>query len=153
MYLHQNDTYTTHLSSTTELLISYVDFQFGKGQHIISFTEVGIASRASIRIQAHETTTPHASEEPPMVAWGSLHHSSWSASTSSLMSCALWGRLRSRLPGMSHKCSIGDRSGDFAGRGTVLILRNCTWSWTTTRARLAVVSSSWKMNAFPCGRA
>ena len=28
------------------------------------------------------------------------------------------------VPRMSHKCSLGDRSGDFAGHGRVVILRN-----------------------------
>ena len=52
-----------------------------------------------------------------------------------------------RLPRMSHKCSIGDRSGDFACHGRVVIVRNCRWSWTTT-ARWALALSSWNRSHF-----
>ena len=38
------------------------------------------------------------------------------------------------VSGLVHKCSIGNRSGDFPGHGRVVILRNCRLSWTT-RAR------------------
>ena len=40
------------------------DLEFGKGQYI-KFTEVSIASVASIRRQAGETTTLRAPDEPP----------------------------------------------------------------------------------------
>ena len=53
----------------------------------------------------------------PVVGCGIRRHSSWSTSASSFMSCGLCGHLRTHLPRMSHECSTGDRSEDFAGRG------------------------------------
>ena len=81
-----------------------------------------------------------------------LFHWCTSASRSS---CSVFGwfwRWRTRLPRSSHKCSIGDRSGENAGKGST---RKWFWfrkSWQT-RSTWHLALSCWKtLSKFRCCR-
>jgi hypothetical protein len=74
---------------------------------------------------------------------GMLFHSCTSASRKS---CSVSGGFwwwRTRLPSSSHKCSIGDRSGDNAGQGRTRMWFCFRKSWQT-RVTWNLALSCWK---------
>ena len=81
---------------------------------------------------------------------GMLLHSGTSASRSS---CSVSGGLwpwRTPLSSLSHKCSIGDRSGDTAGHGKTIM---SFWKSWQTRATWHLSLSCWKTwSKFLCCR-
>ena len=63
------------------------------------------------------------------------------------LGCGL--RLLTRLSSSSHKCSIGDRSGDRAGQGRTFMFCCCRYC-AQTRATWHLALSCWKVWRFPC---
>ena len=80
-------------------------------------------------------------------AWGMLFHSSSNAVLSWSTDSGCCGRLRTRLSSSSHKCSIGDKSGDNAGHGRTLMLF-CARNWLHMRATWHLAWSCWKVWRF-----
>ena len=86
------------------------------------------------------TTHSHIRRIEPIDRWikacGMLLHSCTSASRSSCSVSGGFWRWRTRLPSSSHKCSIGDRSGDNAEQG-----RTRVWLWSLQQRRARVQAS------------
>ena len=86
----------------------------------------GVQKRVSPPLTA--TTTSHLRRIEPINRWikacAMLFHSCASASRSSCNVSTEFWRWRTRLPSSTHKCSIGERSGDNADQG-----RTRMWFW------------------------
>ena len=87
----------------------------------VSKTKVSKNSVRSMATMFRHTCTTSPSHWPNKRSnWGIFAHSACSAAIN-------WGRVRGlgfrflmRLPSWSHKCSIGDMSGEYAGQGRTL---------------------------------
>ena len=83
-------------------------------------------------------------------ACGMLLQSGTSASRNSCSVAGGFWPWRTRVPISSHKCSIGDRSGDNAGQGKTIML---FWKTGQTRATWHLSLSCWKTwSQFRCCR-